>query len=366
MSKKLKFSPVFLSAVAAIALTGAGIIMCPGVALSQGMPDPTLLSGADGGPASPAPRPPEAEILGGSDSIPTPTPGPVTVIVPEVIPTVPPPDAAILQSPVETVIMPLPDSVAGDSRVSKIPQPDNVSDAPDVYYDSSLNVPTGPLSETVGPRKVDPVKEPGSKLVIARKNNDATDAEAQVVAANRALDLGRYESALEIFQQLARKNNRDPRILMGLAIAQQKTGMNEQAIMTYETLLDIMPENVDAVINLAGLIQEQYPEVALRRLIDLSEKFPSNGGIAAQMGMIYAQAGDYQKALTMLGKAASLQPQNAGHFYNMAIVVERMGSNRQQAINYYERALEIDAVYGNGRSVPREVIYDRLAKLRRI
>jgi tetratricopeptide (TPR) repeat protein len=202
-------------------------------------------------------------------------------------------------------------------------------------------------------------------MVIVRKNHDAGDAESQIVAANRALELGRYESALEIFQQLAKKNDRDPRILMGLAVAQQKTGLNEQAILTYETLLDIMPDNVDAIINLTGLIQEQYPEVAMRRLTDLSEKYPSNGGIAAQMGMLYAQAGNHAQALSMLGKAASLQPQNAGHLYNMAIVADRM-SNKQQAINYYERALEVDAVYGNGRSVPREAIYDRLSKLRQI
>jgi len=366
MRNTLKFSPVFLSAVAAMALTGAGTMINPHIAFSQELPpEPTLLSGEDSGPSAPTPRPPEAAVPGESDVSPAPAPGPVTVVVPEAAPNVPPPDAALLQAPVETVT-PMPDAIAGDSSVSKIPAPDSTSDAPDVYYDSSLNVPTGPLSETVGPRKVDPVQEPGSKLVIVRKNFDASDAEAQVVAANRALDLGRYESALEIFQELARKNDRDPRILMGLAVAQQKTGLNEQAIMTYESLLEIMPDNVDAIINLTGLIQEQYPEVAMRRLLDLSERFPSNGGIAAQMGMIHAESGNYEQALIMLGKAASLQPQNAGHFYNMAIVVDRTGKNRQQAINYYEQALEIDAVYGNGRSVPREAIYDRLSKLRRI
>ncbi len=354
MRNTLKFSPVFLSAVAAIAMTG----MIPGAALSQDLPpEPALLSGTDGGPA---PRPPEAEVLGGSDS----APPPPVMIVEDVTSVAPPPDGAVL-APVEAVI-PVPDEAVGDTRVSKIPVPDDASGQPDVYFDSSLNVPTGPLSETVGPRKVDPIQEPGSKLVIVRKNHDVTDVESQVVAANRALDLGRYESALEIFQQLARKNERDPRILMGLAVAQQKTGLNEQAIMTYEKLIDIMPDNIDAIINLTGLIQEQYPEVALRRLMDLGGKFPSNGGIAAQMGMIYAQMGNYEQSLILLGKAASLQPQNAGHFYNMAIVVDRMGKNRQQAIQYYEQALEIDAVYGNGRSVPREAIYDRLSKLRRI
>ena len=35
----------------------------------------------------------------------------------------------------------------------------------------------------------------------------------------------------------------------------------------------------------------------------------------------------------------------------MAVVSDRAGSTAQ-AINYYERALEADAVYGDGRSIP--------------
>lgn len=369
MKSTFKFSPVLLSGVTAIALTA---VLVTTSALAQTTPPPPGVatgSVATGEMVSPVPRPPDVEILGGSDdSVPSPV---VAVGVPEVIPgTVPPPDAAILQSPTTIVVAPIavapvPDAIAGDSSVTKIPQPGADPTKPDVYYDSSLNVPTGPLSETVGPRKVDPIQEPASKLVIVRKNSSAISEDAQVIAAGRALELGRYESALEMYQDLLKKNDRDPRILMGLAVAQQKTGLKEQAILTYEKLLDIMPDNADATINLTGLIQEKYPEVAMRRLIDLGNKFPSNPGIAAQMGMIYAQAGDYAQAMTLLGKAASLDPHNAGHFYNMAIVADRMGSSKQQAINYYEQALEIDAVYGDGRSIPRATIYDRLSKLRR-
>jgi tetratricopeptide (TPR) repeat protein len=65
-----------------------------------------------------------------------------------------------------------------------------------------------------------------------------------------------------------------------------------------------------------------------------------------------------------LGIAASIEPNNAQHLFNMAIVAEKLGK-RDVAIKNYEDALEIDLVYGRSRSVPRNIIYDRLTKLRR-
>ena len=49
----------------------------------------------------------------------------------------------------------------------------------------------------------------------------------------------------------------------------------------------------------------------------------------------------------------------------MAVVADRAGAQKR-AIDYYERALELDATYGGSRTVPRDSIYDRLSKLRRL
>ena len=46
------------------------------------------------------------------------------------------------------------------------------------------------------------------------------------------------------------------------------------------------------------------------------------------------------------------------------MVADRKGA-KADAIKYYEQALEIDAIYGASRTLNREAIYDRLAKLRR-
>lgn len=313
-------------------------------------------------PAAPSMPPPPSPAELTEVPAATPTPSPDALVSPQQAATSPSTPALVTP----TVAPPSPDmmqAVSGDSTVTKITPSEKDASKPDVYYDSRLNVPTGPLANSVGPRKVDPVQEPGSKYVIARQNAKASDQEAMLVAANRALDLGRNDAALEMFEQLYQKNARDPRIIMGRAVAQQKLGLDDMAIVSYQSLLDLEPNNPDAIINMMGLIQKQYPAVALRRLTDLQSKYPTNAGIAAQMGMTFAKMGDSKEAIKALGVASSLEPNNALHDYNMAIVYDRVG-DKTQALRYYEQALQTDAVYGGGRSIPRDKVYDRLAKLR--
>lgn len=240
-----------------------------------------------------------------------------------------------------------------------------VADTPTPFYDSNDARGPATLNQKAPPVIADPRKQKGQSYIIVKKDSEAESFEARVVAANRALKLGRTAAALALFEKLYQDNPRDPRVLMGLAVSQQRSGLNASAVETYEELLKRDPDNQNAVINMLGVLQKQYPEVALRRLLELRDKHPSNPGIAAQIGMTQAGLGYYKEALRFLGIASSLEPQNASHVYNMAIVSDRLGKN-QDAISLYEEALKLDSVHGAGRSVPRDKIYDRLSALRRL
>lgn len=256
-----------------------------------------------------------------------------------------------------------PEAVAG---VSSAPAATAPAPAPasNVYYDSLSQVPTGAMATSVGPRELNPTLEPASKMIIVNKESEEKSQESMLVSANRALKLKRYDSALEIFDQLYAKNNRDVRILMGRAVAQQNMGLTESAIQSYEEVLNLKPNHTEALINMMGLVRSQYPEIALRRLLELYAKHPGNASIAAQIGVTNADLGHFDDALRYLGIASTIEPGNAQHIFNMAIAADRMG-NKAEAVRLYERALEIDVVNGGGNSVPREKIYDRLSVLRR-
>lgn len=247
--------------------------------------------------------------------------------------------------------------VVGETPVDTLP-----ADTPDVFYDAEAMVPEGELSRS-SPRSVDPAVEPASRLVIVRKNAEPNSQQARLVAADRAMKLGRYSSALEIYNELYSNNRRDPNILMGRAIALQKLGLIDEAVVAYERVLEVLPNNVEARISMLGIVSEQYPAVALQQLKDLRESNPDNVSVAAQMGITEARMGNYDSAIRYMGVAASMEPNNANHYYNLAIIADRAGL-KADAIKYYELSLETDSIYGGGRSIPRDSVYTRLAQLR--
>lgn len=251
----------------------------------------------------------------------------------------------------------------GHAQTEAVTRPDVAPDQ-DSYYDSLPLPPSGPLAKkTAGPREVNPKLEPASKFVIVTKDQDANGFEALLVSANRALALGRYDAAVDLFEQMLRKNSRDRRALMGHAVALQRAGRGEAARVAYEELLKLDPDNREAQTNLLGLIAQDYPAVALRRMLDLRKKWPQDAGLAAQIGLTQARLGNDREALDYLGMAASIDPSNAGHLFNMAVIEDRRG-DRDQAIKLYEQALQTDTLHGGGRSIPRDTVYSRLSVLR--
>ncbi len=251
------------------------------------------------------------------------------------------------------------------------PKEDKKEEEKLTYFDS----PPGKALRDIPPPSINPNIAPGESIIIVQKDSSTPEGvvlekspetgriESQLVAGSRALKLGRLDAALEIYNTLYRMNPRDGRILMGRSLTLQKMGEIEAAVSGYEELLRLDPNNVEATVNLMGLIRKEFPAVALQRLLDLRERYPNSAPIAAQLGVAYADAGNLDSALRYLGLAAQLQPQNPLHLFNMAVLADRAGQ-RQQAVSFYEKALEVDAIYGTGRAFSRDQVYDRLARLR--
>lgn len=251
-----------------------------------------------------------------------------------------------------------------DNKVVPIPTlTEEVNPDENLFFDAESLVPTGEMGRKGGPKKVNPRLEPASKFIVVKKNFGPKSKDAQLVSADRALKLGRYESALEIYETLYAKNKRDPNVLMGRAVALHHLGRTEEALRAYETLLDVKPENIDARVNMLGVLGQRFPAVALRQLMDLREKNSNHVGLVAQIAVVQAQMGQYDDAIRYLGVAASMEPGNATHVFNMAVIADRAG-NKKDAVKFYEEALEKDTLSGSGQDIPRDTIFERLAQLR--
>ena len=362
----------------AVTLACAGVFMTMDARATSVLPSAPQQGGGESAAPAPAttdPLPPV--IISGPSTSPTaadslvpdaPTPGPVPNSPDAASNGIMPPVSTSPGAPAQSGLTPIP---GGDS--GSIPGT-NVMGASGVpvhnsgtYYDSDSYAPDPDLAAAgmTGPRRLDPTVEPAQSFVVVKKGPGASSYEAQYVAATRALKLERYAAAMEMFEKLYKRNRKDPRILMGLAVAQQGAGFKESAAETYSNLLDIQPNNADAIVNLMGLMKDQYPSVTLKRLSDLRAKYPMNAGVPAQMGLVNAGQRNFDEALRYFEVAASLEPRNPAHVYNMAIVVDRQG-NAAKAIKLYEQALQLDSSFSDTLgAIPRDQIYDRLAVLRR-
>ena len=256
-------------------------------------------------------------------------------------------------------LKPVPDVAMDDPVITADVKPLPKKKPETVYFDA----PKGKAMESIPTPSLNAKRGKGESIIVVDNAITSTNQESGISAATRALRLARYDAALEMFNDLYRSNPRDARILMGRAVTLHKMGRSAEAIDAYEEVLNVDRDNPEAIVNLMGLIRKEYPARALEKLLQLKAGHPDNPGILAQLGIAYADSGNLDEAVRALMTAAKFEPNNPQHYFNLGVIAERM-KNRTQAIAFYEKALETDAVYGNGRGIDRDVIYDRLTRLR--
>ena len=247
------------------------------------------------------------------------------------------------------------------------------------YFDA----PPGEILEDIAPPSIDVTRNPGESIIIVQKppgyddynvsgpdssvrieRSAATETQAAAsVSADRALRLGRYDMALTFYNQILAQNPNDVSALLGRAIAYQKMGRNDAAAQGYRDVLRLDKSNVTAATNLAGLQSGRAPDAALKNLSKVYQDDPNNPAVKAQMGVSLASSGDIEAAYDAFLKSTQSDPKNPQHFFNLAVMAERLGK-KSEAIGAYEKCLEVDAIYGTGRGINRDQIYDRLTALR--
>lgn len=285
------------------------------------------------------------------------TPAPVTEKVPEVVATPAPQQKDLVTAPKAS------DPVKTQADEMEVVPAEQAIAEKTKPVDDYFDAPKGKALKDFPVPSMNAKRDNGSIIVVNNAKVTSKNQDSRVESAHRAYRLGRYQAAIDMYDELYRVNPRDERILMGRALTLQKLSRTSEAIKAYEEILVLNPDNQDAVVNIVGLIRKEYPAVALEKLLSLRDRAPDSPAILAQLGVAYADAGNLEDASTYLKQAVRAEPNKPQHYFNLGVIAERM-KDRKAAISYYEKALEVDAVYGNGRGINRDVIYDRLTRLR--
>jgi tetratricopeptide (TPR) repeat protein len=288
----------------------------------------------------------------------SPAPAAATPVVVPPVAAVPPATAG---APIENITKKAADAEA----------PPSAAELAIVQNTESLEALAPPVKGTKGTglRVTDILSQPADirplpeKYLIVKKDRDADAADARLTAGRVALLRGHYQAALEIFDELYKKNPADMRVAMGRAVAFQRLGQADDALAAYQAALVNDPGNVEALTNMLGLIKTQDPNTALVQLQQLRNQYPANADVTAQLGMVYGVAGDYENALKYLDMADALKPGNSIVLYNKAVVYDRMGKSLEAADIYRQIIL----LAGDGsldQGFPIEAVKKRLAVLR--
>ncbi len=157
-------------------------------------------------------------------------------------------------------------------------------------------------------------------------------------SAHAALDAGDNQQAINLFSQILAQDAEDRVARFALAIAQQKSGLHADAVASYDRLLALDPQNLDARANRFSLLATEKPQEARAGMEGLMQANPDFANGWACLSDLYARQGLDGMAIAARQRVIALRPGNVSDLYNLAVLQDRAG-NRDAAISAYRAVL---------------------------
>jgi tetratricopeptide (TPR) repeat protein len=194
----------------------------------------------------------------------------------------------------------------------------------------------------------------GLSLLAAGKRAEARAAFAAAKAANpkftpadlalAQLDLSekKYDSARKTLETLLASNDHDSVVHVMLGDLEEQTGHFTAAVEHYRKALDITPDNVLALNNLAYTLANytNQADEALKYAERAKELAPDNPAVENTLGWVLYRKGLYTEALPHLALAVQ-KDGTARRKYHLAMAYFKVGE-RQRAQQNLENALAMD------------------------
>ncbi len=179
--------------------------------------------------------------------------------------------------------------------------------------------------------------------------------------AYEALKVGQYESAIKYYNEVLESEPKNEKALFGIATAYHMSKDYDKAKEAYLKIIKNDPEYWPAINNYIILVTEENPERAIPNLEDLQKRNPDFAAIPAQIGNLYYERGDSDKAIEYYVKAIKLDPKNIEYRYNLAIILDK--ANRYADATAMYRGLLEDASKGAELPTNPMTIKDRYDEL---
>lgn len=179
-------------------------------------------------------------------------------------------------------------------------------------------------------------------LKMAKERFGIDNRELLFLEAQLYTQQKKFEKAESILRELLKSEPDSVEILYKLAGVHYEAREYEKAIQIFEKILSLDPIHVDALNSLG------YTLAVMGRDLDRAERYirkalnfkPYAGYITDSLGWVYFMRGDYEKARELIERAYHLELPDPEILEHLGDIAEKF-SNREQAINYWQQALEL-------------------------
>lgn len=169
-----------------------------------------------------------------------------------------------------------------------------------------------------------------------------------VLLSNRACsyaEMGNYEEALAIFEQILQQYPHDKLTLCNKALSLSKLGRYEEAATLYERALDVDSTDAETWAMLGDVFnRSQHYDDAVVCYDNAIRLAPTESKYLKDKAYLMTCLGCFEDALRLFTRVAEVTPDDYEAWHEMAVACERLGS-AWEAVRFYRKALEINKSY---------------------
>ena len=186
------------------------------------------------------------------------------------------------------------------------------------------------LAETLARLKRFP--EAASVLVAAEKND--SDFRLQILDSQIAMDSGNRARAISVLKDWLTDHTSDLPVRMAYASVLLHTNDNSGALAQYEIILKSRDNIPEVLNNAAWLLKDSDSGRALTLVSKAAQLQPNSSDISDTLGLVLMKKGDAKGALPVLQRAHAIAPTNGEISYHLALALNALGqkSEAKQAI----------------------------------
>ncbi len=159
-----------------------------------------------------------------------------------------------------------------------------------------------------------------------------------IVRANKSLADGNYAEAVTLYQESIALVPHNPDVLNNLGVALAELGRYQEAEQCYREAIEINPEFIGALCNLADMVQgsPHEAEELLRRALKVN---PKNADARVKLGIALDASGREREAKTCFKKALKLVPRHPQALLGLGRIARTEG-RFDEAETFFKRALK--------------------------